>query len=964
MPLLQPKRTIQGLIIWACLLVMVGVNSSQAQNLVPNNSFETFTTCPTGFSQLPNATPWGWTPGSSSSSDYIRVCGGATVSVPANTFGTQTAATGSGYAGFYTGFPPGSLANYREYVQVQLTSPLVAGSTYTVSFKWSLGDNSAYATDRLGVYLSAVQATGSGIFQPINVVPQVANPLGNFLNDKINWVTLSDTYVATGGEQYIVIGNFYNNTNTTLQILSGSIAGSYIYVDDVVVEIATTSLNIAGDSAICIGDSTTLTFTGGDTIISWVDSANTANILSTIDSVTVSPLVTTTYIAYGINDTDTFTVQVVPLPNVSLGNDTTICQGTNVVLDATLAGASYSWQNSSFSPTFAAATTGQYWVEVTDSNGCVNSDSAIVTVTPLPVFSLGNDTTLCQGESFQLNATLAGASAYSWQDASTGATYNVSSANTYWVDVTANECTDRDSIQVSYTPLPIVDIGNNTVICANESTNITATAAGATYNWSTGSTASTISISAPATYWVEVTINNCTSTDSMVLDTMAIPVFNLGPDAILCPGEIITLDATTPLTTYSWQDGSTGSFYPAVFPGTYWVDVASYNCVARDSFVLTNFVPPPLDLGGDLEGCEGDPIAISASTPGALTYEWTDSFTDPVFIATTSGTYTVTITDANNCKTTDELDVTVHAYPIVDLGSNTSVCPGDDWELNVALPGATYAWSDGTSEASAAFTPPDSMWVEVTVNNCTTRDKIIVDNYTPPTVDLGNDPILCPDLVLPLDASGPNLIEFLWQDSSKNAAFDITAPGTYWVRVKDQNCYNTDTLHANYHVIPEIDLGNDTVICIGETIVLDATVKDEVYYQWQDGSMFSVLLVEERGNYHVAVEHECDIIRDSIFVDKCNCSVYVPNAFTPNDDKINEQFRVYSDCVYTDYRLRIFDRWGKLVFISGDPDETWDGFVDGRPAQNGMYTWKLFYETEFLGKQSREERMGRVTVIR
>ena len=188
----------------------------------------------------------------------------------------------------------------------------------------------------LGAYLSASPPTNGGGSGPINAIPQVANPLGNILTDTVNWGVIVGTFVAVGGEEFITIGNFYDDSNTVLlNTTTGgpqTIPYPYYWIDNVeVVIVPTGNPSIDGDSTICLGDSTTLTYLF-DTIISWVDSSDTTLVLSTVDSITVAPATTTTYIAYGVNDTVSFTVNVLPLPSVSLGNDTAICEGDSVFI--------------------------------------------------------------------------------------------------------------------------------------------------------------------------------------------------------------------------------------------------------------------------------------------------------------------------------------------------------------------------------------------------------------------------------------------------------------------------------------------------------------------------------------------------------------------------------------------------------------------------------------------------------
>ncbi len=220
-------------------------------NLVPNPSFEVYDSCPSGLA--PPFTASIWTLPSTGSSDYYNSCasGGSGVSTPSNSFGTQLPHTGAGYAGFI--LRPTN--NYREYLEVPLLTPLVSGCQYQVSFYVSLADEARWAIDKFGAYLS-IGAVGPIPLAPAFtwLTPQVNHPLGNFIIDKIGWTLISGTYLATGGEDHLVIGNFYDNVGTTpVTGLSGFYPGSYYYIDDVSVCSGCPSQTI--DSS-CCADST------------------------------------------------------------------------------------------------------------------------------------------------------------------------------------------------------------------------------------------------------------------------------------------------------------------------------------------------------------------------------------------------------------------------------------------------------------------------------------------------------------------------------------------------------------------------------------------------------------------------------------------------------------------------------------------------------------------------------------
>jgi len=228
---------------------------AEAVNLVPNPGFETYVSCPTGFGQLFQAAPWA--DPNTGTSDAYNACspgGFPSVNVPANTFGFQAAHGGVGYGGFLVR----NFGDYHEYVQAPLTSPLSAATTYYVEFWVSLADTANGAVDRLGAYFQA-GPVNVGSNTTLLLVPQVESPVGTYLDDTVNWIKVSGTFVAAGGEDHIVIGNYHDDATTNVQPMPGGYPGINYYVDDVLVEVA----NPGVDQACCLPDgSCTLTTPG------------------------------------------------------------------------------------------------------------------------------------------------------------------------------------------------------------------------------------------------------------------------------------------------------------------------------------------------------------------------------------------------------------------------------------------------------------------------------------------------------------------------------------------------------------------------------------------------------------------------------------------------------------------------------------------------------------------------------
>ncbi len=210
-------------------------------NLVPNFSFEDYSNCPNGYGQL-NYVQF-WYPSNGTSSDYFNQCtSDAFYSTPNNWLGSQSPKTGIAYAGiglYYNGY-----TNYREYVGCELNESLLPNKFYCVKFHVSLADSAQFATSSIGAYISENSnlLTGGGV---LNYVPQIENSDTIILDDKQNWMTISGCFKANGGEKYLTIGCFYDDTKINLLTLQNhgityGINTCYYYIDDVSLVLDTT----------------------------------------------------------------------------------------------------------------------------------------------------------------------------------------------------------------------------------------------------------------------------------------------------------------------------------------------------------------------------------------------------------------------------------------------------------------------------------------------------------------------------------------------------------------------------------------------------------------------------------------------------------------------------------------------------------------------------------------------------
>lgn len=216
------------------LLILVLIIGSFAfgQNLVPNPSFEEYDYCPNGINDLQALSTW-FNP-TLATPDYYNVCGTNGGGVPTNDFGYQEANDGNGYSGIVTYGQTPTATNYREYLEVELLEQLVAGKTYYWCMYVSLIDSCDYASNNIGISLTNSQLSNLSSEEMLN--SSIYWNSTEIITDNLNWKKLSGSFIASGGEKFLTIGNFYSQLNTSYQqVNSFSLNGNaaYYYVDNV-----------------------------------------------------------------------------------------------------------------------------------------------------------------------------------------------------------------------------------------------------------------------------------------------------------------------------------------------------------------------------------------------------------------------------------------------------------------------------------------------------------------------------------------------------------------------------------------------------------------------------------------------------------------------------------------------------------------------------------------------------------
>jgi gliding motility-associated-like protein len=316
----------------------------------------------------------------------------------------------------------------------------------------------------------------------------------------------------------------------------------------------------------------------------------------------------------------------------------------------------------------------------------------------------------------------------------------------------------------------------------------------------------------------------------------------------------------------------------------------------------------------------------------------------------------------------------------LDKFEDVVICPGGQYQISLSG-GIEYHWSptDGLSNPDIAnpIAKPDSTTeyqvevLDACGNQFFDTINVIVDGDTV-FFDLGVDTSICEGQSLLLDATsfGTTSVDYQWSSGQSSASILASQTALYAVTVTiDDYCKADDRKAITVIPLPKATFGPDTVLCLGQSILLDASTTGDPEYLWQNGATDPVQAVAEPGGtYSVTASNICGEKTASITISFEDCrEVYFPNAFSPNGDGINDVFMPFDGGdVGVVHSLRVFDRWGELVFQFYDftPNVLaagWNGFFKGKNASQGVYAWLA--QVEFRDGY-RQLLKGEVTLLR
>jgi hypothetical protein len=854
-------------------------------------------------------------------------------------FGNQTVSTTSAPATFILA-NPGAAALTLTGVSttgnfaVSGTAPTTvpAGGTASVSVTFSPTTVGAQLgtlrlVSGLGTYVVNLSGTGVYAVPTIGAISPASGPVGTVVTVTgtgfvsggttvtINGVTITGVTVGAGGTTLtFTIPTGATSGPVVVTTPGGTITGATPYCVQYTPTTATTPASRCGAGSL------TLTAGGAPTggTYAWYtqQTGGTAIAGATTASYTTPSLSATTtyYVAIttgsgaaaceGPRTAVTAVINTIPVVTITAATSTTFCAGGSVVLTASGAN-SYQWSNGATTASITVNASGSYAVTGTTTAGCsATSAATTVTVTPLPAAPATTPASRCDAGTLTLTASGApSGGTYAWYTQQTGGTPVVvtlttnyttpvlTATTTYYVSIlTSGGCEGpRAAVVATINPLPTVSIaaGGPTSFCAGGSVVLTASGA-STYQWSTGATTASITVSTAGSYTVTgATTAGCLATSVATTVTVnPLPTAPTVTPAASCGAGSLTLTASGAPAggSYAWYtqqtggtaiSGATTASYttPSLSATTtYYVSMlTSGGCEGPRTAVVATINPVPtvsITAAGPTSFCQGGSVMLTAS--GADTYLWSNGATTASITVTAGGSYTVTGTTAAGCSAASAATtVTVNPLPTIAVtaAGPTTFCAGGSVVLT-ASGASSYQWSTGATTASITVSASGSYSVTGTsASGCQATSAATTVTVTPaPAAPATTPAALCMAGSLTLTASGaPAGGSYAWYTQATGGTAisgatgssyttpNLTATTTYYVSIIGAGgCESPRTpVTATISALPVVTVttSGPTTFCQGGDVTLTATGANT--YLWSTGATTASITVSAGGTYTV-----------------------------------------------------------------------------------------------------------------
>ena len=372
--------------------------------------------------------------------------------------------------------------------------------------------------------------------------------------------------------------------------------------------------------------------------------------------------------------------------------------------------------------------------------------------------------------------------------------------------------------------------------------------------------------------------------------------------------------------------------------GTYLVSVKASLINGIDTLIYSKirieYIQYPL-LGNDTILCFSDSISLNVYHSSIATYKWEDSSQNPTKTIYYPGNYRLVITNTY-CHAIDSFKVSYGKKPLVYLGNDTTFCHKFSKLLDAGRGFKSYKWNTGENTYSITAGQEGIYSVKVLDSlSCEAGDTIRLVVSKKPMIQSYFDTLTCKFVQLSLERKEGT--SYIWSTGDTGTHLKVYKKDVYSVTASNLFCSFSDTFNVNILPRPEVHLGSDTILCSNTNLSTD----EKGVFLWNDGQATQSILIYRPGVYWLKVSRNHCESTDTISLKPCmEITYYTPNAFSPNQDLINDCFKVYGNNIET-LHMEIFNSWGEKILDESGVDSYWDGSYMNEICPQGVYSYLI-----------------------
>ena len=692
-------------------------------------------------------------------------------------------------------------------------------------------------------------------------------------------------------------------------------------------------------------------------------------------------------------------VPIVANTTVTQANCSNPCGGsaTANVVSPSACSYSYLWSNGQTFQTVTGLCAGNYTVTVTNQLCSVNS--LTVTINPSGgglTLNTTNTAANCGSNNGTATVNVSVGTApftYAWNNGQTTSTATALAAGTYTATVIdGSGCSKTQTVTITSTNTLSVTVSTTQASCAGNNGTATINASSGTapytYNWNNGQTTSAATGLAAGNYSVTVTdANGCTKIQTATITQSTAITSTVSATTINCSGgtAAATVAAAGGSGSYSylWNNGQTTQTATGLGAGTYSATITDANgCTQTTLANISNTGSPQATIASTTILCNGEnngnaTVTVTVGT-APYTYSWNPSGqTTSAATGLSAGNYVVTVSDALGCIVIVSTTITEPTVLTTSVSSTNTNCAGSTGTATVATTGGSgsysYLWGNGQASQTATGLSAGNYTATITdANGCTQTQTVTINSNGTLSVTVSSTQTGCTvnnGTATANSSSGTIPYTYLWNNNQTTATATGLAIGNHSATVTDAaGCSQTQTVSVTQIAGPTANAtASPIIITSGASSTLSAT--GGTTYQWSPTTGLSCTTCSNPTATPAQTTSYCVLVTDN---NSCQdstcititldipCVIYVPNAFSPNNDLENDLECVMSSCIES-MHITIYNRWGEKVFESTDQNLCWDGTFKGIPENSAVFTYHL---KTTLSTGEKINRTGNISLIR